>query len=169
MSLFLVNRLDSFYFFNPPVAWATLLFNILILWPCPLYCLKLILIPVNLLILLVLFHRYLGEEDDGGSSQKSRSQALLEKLQKKARERQNQRSTVGRQIFTEEQIKQKHAEKKRKPDKSSSQEHTLAKKNKLDEVSSPDFDSDYSEDCVKEKTKGKGAKKKEKKKSLPGS
>lgn len=96
--------------------------------------------------------------------QKSRSQALLEKLQQKARERQNQSSTVGRQIFTEEQIKQKNAQKKRKPEKSSSQEHTLAKKSKSDKVSCPDLDSDHSEDCVKEKS----AKKKKKKKSLSG-
>lgn len=119
---------------------------------------------------MVFFHRYLGEEDDGGSLQKSRSQALLEKLQQKAKERQNQSSTVGKQSFTEEQIKQKNPQKKRKPGKSSSQDHTLAKKSKLEDVSCPHLDSDHSEDCVKEKAKEKGAKKKKKKKkkSLSG-
>lgn len=100
--------------------------------------------------------------------QKSRSQALLEKLQQKARERQNQSSTAGRQIFTEP-IEQNNALTKRKPDKSSRQDLSPAKKSKLDKVSSPDFDSDHSEDCAKEKTKEKGAKKKKNKKSLSGS
>lgn len=112
---------------------------------------------------LFLVNRYLGEEDDGGSSQKSRSQALLEKLQQKARERQNQSSTVKTQIPTEEPTKQKNAQKKRKPEKSSSQEPALAKKSKLEEVPCPVLDSDNNEDRIKEEK----TKKKKKKKSLP--
>lgn len=96
--------------------------------------------------------------------QKSRSEALLERLQQKARERQNQSSRVEGQILTKETTRQKKSPKKRKPNKnsSSSAEHELAKKSRLDEVSSPGSDSGHSKDCVKEKTKEKGGKKKKK-------
>lgn len=113
---------------------------------------------------LVFFHRYLGEEDDGGSLQKSRSQALLEKLQQKARERQSQSSTVRRQISTEEVTKQKNAQKKQKPEKSTSQEPAPAKKSKLEEVPCPVLDSVNIEDGIKEEK----SKKKKKKQSLSG-
>lgn len=99
--------------------------------------------------------------------QKSRSHALLEKLQQKARERQNQSSKVELQFLTEEEIKQKNDQKKRKPNKNSSQEHALTKKSRLDEVSSPDLDSDPSDDGIMDKTKERGAK--NRKRNLSGS
>lgn len=109
-------------------------------------------------------HRYLGEEKDGGVLKKSRSQALLEKLQQKARERQSQSLTEQRQISAEEQRKQSDVKKKRKSEKSGSQEHALRKKSKLEEVPSPVLNADDHEDLVKAEKTETGTKEKKKKK-----
>lgn len=99
---------------------------------------------------------------------KSRSQALLEKLQQKARERQSQGLTEQRQISSEEQTKQSDVKKKRKSEKSGSQEQTLRKKSKLEALPSPILDSDDHEDFVKAEKTETGAKEKKKKKILSG-
>lgn len=103
-----------------------------------------------------------------GSLRKSNSQALLEKLQQKARERQKQSSTVQSPSSTEEVTKQKNPKKKRKTEKSSSQEPTLAKKSKLEEVPCPVSDSDNNVVHIKEEKTKNGAKKKNKIKTVTG-
>ncbi|KAM9339622.1 ATP-dependent RNA helicase DDX51 [Symphorus nematophorus] len=111
---------------------------------------------------LFLVNRYLGEDDDGSISKESRSQALLAKLQQKAKEKQKQSLTEQRQQPPEEQTEKQVVKKKRKADKELSQEPQQHKKRKSEVFVE---DSDNHDEPVREKKKDKkGAKKKEKKK-----
>ncbi|KAJ4929033.1 hypothetical protein JOQ06_004654 [Pogonophryne albipinna] len=68
---------------------------------------------------LFVVNRYLGEEENGSISKESRSQALLAKLQQKAKEKQRQSLTEETQKPDKERM-QKDVKKKRKADKDSS-------------------------------------------------
>ncbi|XP_073334870.1 ATP-dependent RNA helicase DDX51 [Pagrus major] len=114
---------------------------------------------------LFLVNRYLGEEEDGSTSKKSRSEALLAKLQQKAKEKQKQSLTEQRQHPPEEQTEQQDVKKKRKADKETSQEPQPHKKRKSEVEPSFASDSDYNDEPIKEKKKSKkGANEKKKKK-----
>uniref|UniRef100_A0A8C4DTQ4 ATP-dependent RNA helicase n=1 Tax=Dicentrarchus labrax TaxID=13489 RepID=A0A8C4DTQ4_DICLA len=104
---------------------------------------------------LFLVNRYLGEEDDGSASKESRSQALLAKLQQKAKEKQKQSVTEQRQHVPEEKSEWQDVTKKRKADKDHSQEHQHQKKRKSEQ------DSDGHDEAVEEKNKKKKKKKKD--------
>ncbi|XP_041814923.1 ATP-dependent RNA helicase DDX51 [Chelmon rostratus] len=122
---------------------------------------------------LFLVNRYLGEEEDESVSKESRSQALLAKLQKKAKEKQKQSLTEQRSHPPEEQPEQQDVKKKRKADKDCSQEPERCKKRKSEVVSLFVSDSDNQDDPVKKKKKDKTdaneTQKKKKKKDQPGS
>ncbi|XP_035534555.1 ATP-dependent RNA helicase DDX51 [Morone saxatilis] len=98
---------------------------------------------------LFLVNRYLGEEDDGSASKESRSQALLAKLQQKAKEKQKQSLTEQRQHVPEEKSEWQDVKKKRKADKDHSQEHQHHKKRKSEQ------DSDGNDEAVEKKKKKK--------------
>uniref|UniRef100_A0A671W4G8 ATP-dependent RNA helicase n=1 Tax=Sparus aurata TaxID=8175 RepID=A0A671W4G8_SPAAU len=104
---------------------------------------------------LFLVNRYLGEEEDGSASKKSRSEALLAKLRQKAKEKQKQSLTEQRQPPPEEQAEQQDFKKKRKAEKESSQTPQPHKKRKS--VVEPSFasDSDCKDEPIKEKKKAK--------------
>ncbi|KAG8011024.1 ATP-dependent RNA helicase DDX51, partial [Nibea albiflora] len=106
--------------------------------------------------------RYLGEEEDKSVSKESRSQALLAKLQQKAKEKQRQSLTELKRLQPEEQ---QGTKKKRKADKDCNQEPQGQKKRKSEAESSFGSDSDSQDELVKEKKKDKkGANEKQKKK-----
>lgn len=63
---------------------------------------------------LFVVNRYLGQEEDGSVSKESRSQALLAKLQQKAKEKQRQSLTEAGGDGSEEQTLQRGATKKKK-------------------------------------------------------
>lgn len=86
---------------------------------------------------LFLVNRYLGEEGDKSVSTESRSQALLAKLQQKAKEKQKQSLKEQRQHLPEGQTEQQEGKKKRKADKDSSQEPHHHKKRKSEEAPEP--------------------------------
>lgn len=114
-------------------------------------------------------HRYLGEEEDGSASKKSRSEALLAKLQQKAKEKQKQSLTEQRQHPPEEQTEQQDVKKKRKADKESSQKPQPHKKRKSEVEPSFASDSDCNDEPLKDKKKGKkSANEKKKKKDQSG-
>lgn len=113
--------------------------------------------------------RYLGEEDDGSVSRESRSQALLAKLQQKAKEKQKQSLTEQRQQLPEEQTVQQNVRKKRKADKDSSQEPQHHKKRKSEVVPLHVLDSENHDEPVKEeKKKEKGVNETQRKKNQSG-
>lgn len=111
----------------------------------------------------LVLHRYLGEEEDGSVSKESRSQALLAKLQQKAKEKQEQSLTEQRQ-----QTVQKPEKKSRKADKDNSQEPQRHKKRKSEEDLVDVLGSDNKDETVKEKRKKKSANEKQKKKHQSG-
>uniref|UniRef100_A0A3Q3XAU8 ATP-dependent RNA helicase n=1 Tax=Mola mola TaxID=94237 RepID=A0A3Q3XAU8_MOLML len=74
-------------------------------------------------------YRYLGEEEDGVSKE-CRSQALLAKLQQKAKEKQKQTVTKQRQSLTGEQTEQQDTKKKKRSHRS--QEPQPHKRRKLE-------------------------------------
>ncbi|XP_042360013.1 ATP-dependent RNA helicase DDX51-like [Plectropomus leopardus] len=117
---------------------------------------------------LFLVNRYLGEEDNGSVSKESRSQALLAKLQQKAKEKQKQSLTEQRQKQPpKEQTEQQDGRKKRKADKEGSDDPRQHKKKKSEGVPLFVSDSDRHDAPVKEEKKKKkktGADKKQKKK-----
>lgn len=86
---------------------------------------------------LFLVNRYLGEEGDKSVSTESRSQALLAKLQQKAKEKQKQSLKEQKQHLPEGQTEQQEGKKKRKADKDSSQEPHHNKKRKSEEAQEP--------------------------------
>ncbi|XP_011609556.2 ATP-dependent RNA helicase DDX51 isoform X1 [Takifugu rubripes] len=94
---------------------------------------------------LFLVNRYLGEDDDKSDTKESRSQALLLKLQQKAKERQRESLTEHRQDPPEEHAKKKTLKKK---NKSGDQHLQHDKKRKLE--------CDNLEEPVKVKKKKKG-------------
>ncbi|XP_031721903.1 ATP-dependent RNA helicase DDX51 isoform X2 [Anarrhichthys ocellatus] len=104
---------------------------------------------------LFLVNRYLGEEESESVSKESRSQALLAKLQQKAKEKQKQSRT---ERPPKERTEQQDVKKKRKADKNSGQEPQLHKKRK-----SEDADSDNPDEPVEEAKKNEKQKKKKKK------
>uniref|UniRef100_A0A3Q1GLY1 ATP-dependent RNA helicase n=1 Tax=Acanthochromis polyacanthus TaxID=80966 RepID=A0A3Q1GLY1_9TELE len=99
--------------------------------------------------------RYLGEEEDGGTSKESRSQVLLAKLQQKAKERQKQSLIEQTEHQHEEQTEIQDVKKKRKADKDSVQEPHRHKKRKSDVVALHSSDSDNHDEPVEEKKKKK--------------
>ncbi|XP_071334475.1 ATP-dependent RNA helicase DDX51 isoform X2 [Trachinotus anak] len=119
---------------------------------------------------LFLMNRYLGEEDDGSVSKESQSQALLAKLQQKAKEKQS--LTEQRQHLREEQTVQQGVKKKRKAGKDSSQEPQHHKKRKPEVVPLYVLDSENYDETVKEKNnnkKKKGPNERQKTKNQSGS
>ncbi|GAA6218530.1 ATP-dependent RNA helicase DDX51 [Lates japonicus] len=115
---------------------------------------------------LFLVNRYLGEEDDGSISRESRSQALLAKLQQKAKEKQKPSLTEQRQQLPEEQTVQQNVRKKRKVDKDSSQKSQNHKKRKSEVVPLHVLDSENHDESVKEeKKKEKGVNETQRKKN----
>lgn len=105
---------------------------------------------------LFLVNRYLGEEEDESVSKESRSQALLAKLQQKAKEKQRLSLAEQRQLLSEEQTEQQDVKKKRKTDKKSSQEPRQHKKRKAEEEV-PLFvsDSENHDEPIEKKKKNK--------------
>ncbi|KAM7367517.1 hypothetical protein PAMP_013809 [Pampus punctatissimus] len=102
---------------------------------------------------LFLVNRYLGDEEDGSISKESRSQALLVKLQQKAKEKQKQSVTEEqRQQLAEEHTKNPDVKKKRKADKYSGQDTQQHKKKKSEAVTL----CDNHDEPVQEKKKKKG-------------
>ncbi|XP_068433246.1 ATP-dependent RNA helicase DDX51 [Clinocottus analis] len=103
---------------------------------------------------LFLVNRYLGEEEDESVSKESRSQALLAKLQQKAKDKLKQSRTEPK------------GQKKRKADKTSSQEpqRPKKKKKKSEDVPLMDSDTDESVEEAKERETGVSEKQKKKKK-----
>ncbi|KAG7508505.1 ATP-dependent RNA helicase DDX51 [Solea senegalensis] len=110
---------------------------------------------------LFLVNRYLGEEEDGSISKESRSQALLAKLQQKAKEKQQQSLTEQRQQqLPKEPTQQQRVEKKRKAHKDSGQEFLHPKKKKK-KANVHDLDSESHDEPVEQKKKKKKKKKNE--------
>ncbi|XP_068565125.1 ATP-dependent RNA helicase DDX51 [Cebidichthys violaceus] len=101
---------------------------------------------------LFVVNRYLGEEGDESASKESRSQALLAKLQQKAKEKQKQSCKERQDV-----------KKKRKADKNSGQEPPQHKKRK-----SEDVDSDHHDEPVEDAKKNEKQKKKKKKRVQSG-
>uniref|UniRef100_A0A8D3CJM3 ATP-dependent RNA helicase n=1 Tax=Scophthalmus maximus TaxID=52904 RepID=A0A8D3CJM3_SCOMX len=87
--------------------------------------------------LCLVAHRYLGQEEDGSVSKESRSQALLAKLQQKAKEKQRQSLTEAGGDGSEEQTLQRGATKKRRANENDSQEPRHHRKRKSEVVPSP--------------------------------
>ncbi|XP_008298982.1 ATP-dependent RNA helicase DDX51 [Stegastes partitus] len=114
---------------------------------------------------LFLVNRYLGEEDDGSTLKESRSQALLAKLQQKAKERQKKSLTEQTEHQHEEQTELQDVKKKRKADEDSVQEPQRNKKRKSKVVALHSSDADNHDEPAEEKQKKKkGANEKQKKK-----
>ncbi|TKS75755.1 ATP-dependent RNA helicase DDX51 [Collichthys lucidus] len=114
-----------------------------------------------------LFHvnRYLGKEEDESASKESRSQALLVKLQQKAKEKQRQNLTEPRGLQPEGQTEQQDIKKKRIAGEDRNQEPQGQKKRKSEAEPLFGSDSDSQDELVKEKMKDKkGANEKQKKK-----
>ncbi|XP_029281755.1 ATP-dependent RNA helicase DDX51-like [Cottoperca gobio] len=113
---------------------------------------------------LFLVNRYLGEEENGSVSKESRSQALLAKLQQKAKENQKQSLTEKRQHPPKERTKQEEVKIKIKSDDDSSQEPQRHKKRKSEAVPLLVAESDNHDEQVEEKQNKTGANEKRKKK-----
>uniref|UniRef100_A0A8C9Y959 ATP-dependent RNA helicase n=1 Tax=Sander lucioperca TaxID=283035 RepID=A0A8C9Y959_SANLU len=107
---------------------------------------------------------YLGEEGNGSVSKESRSQALLAKLQQKAKEKQRQSLTEQTQHPSKERTEQQNAKTKRKADKDDSQEPKHHKKRRSEVVPSITLDSDSQDEPVHEEKKNKTAAKEMRKK-----
>ncbi|XP_033504917.1 ATP-dependent RNA helicase DDX51 [Epinephelus lanceolatus] len=120
---------------------------------------------------LFLVNRYLGEEENGSVSKESRSQALLAKLQQKAKEKQKQSLTEQKQQLPKGLTEKQEVKKKRKVDKDSSEESQQHKKRKSEVVPSFVTDSDDHDEPVKKEKKSKTVadKKQKKKKDQSGS
>ncbi|XP_070843371.1 ATP-dependent RNA helicase DDX51 isoform X2 [Chaetodon trifascialis] len=121
---------------------------------------------------LFLVNRYLGDEEVESVSKESQSQALLAKLQKKAKEKQKQSLTEQRPHPPEDQTEQQDGIKNRKADKDHSQEPQRRKKRKSEVPSLFVSDSDNHDDPVKKKLKDMtdaNEKQKKKKKDQSGS
>ncbi|XP_047438839.1 ATP-dependent RNA helicase DDX51 [Mugil cephalus] len=114
---------------------------------------------------LFVVSRYLGEEEDGNISKESRSQALLAKLQQKAKEKQRQSLSKQIEQLHKEQIEEQDVKKKRKAAEDSSQERQRRKKRKSEDASSCGSDSDnHDEPAEVTKKKKKDLNEKQKKK-----
>ncbi|XP_054473989.1 ATP-dependent RNA helicase DDX51 [Anoplopoma fimbria] len=115
---------------------------------------------------LFIVNRYLGEEENESPSKESRSQALLAKLQKKAKEKQRQSLTEQSQHSPpKERTERQDVKKKRKAEKSISQEPQQHKKRKSEDVPLSVGESDHDDEPVKEvKKKETGTTEKQKKK-----
>ncbi|KAK5903995.1 hypothetical protein CgunFtcFv8_007727 [Champsocephalus gunnari] len=107
---------------------------------------------------LFVVNRYLGEEENGSISKESRSQALLAKLQQKAKEKQRQSLTEETQKPPKERT-QKDVKKKRKADKDSSQEPEHNKKRKSEAAAVIVSEKDNHDEPVEEEEKKKKKKK----------
>ncbi|XP_034006460.1 ATP-dependent RNA helicase DDX51 [Trematomus bernacchii] len=103
---------------------------------------------------LFVVNRYLGEEENGSISKESRSQALLAKLQQKAKEKQRQSLTEETQKPPKERT-QKDVKKKRKADKDSSQEPEHNKKRKSEAAAVIVSETDNHDELVEEEEKKK--------------
>nr|XP_046266290.1 ATP-dependent RNA helicase DDX51 [Scatophagus argus] len=114
---------------------------------------------------LFLVNRYLGEEGDGSISKESRSQALLAKLQQKAKEKQKQSLAEQRQHPADQQTEQRDVKKKRKADKDSSQEPQHHKKRKSEVEPLFVSGSDTRDEPIKEKKEKETTEKQKKKKT----
>uniref|UniRef100_A0A8D3E3W1 ATP-dependent RNA helicase n=1 Tax=Scophthalmus maximus TaxID=52904 RepID=A0A8D3E3W1_SCOMX len=101
--------------------------------------------------LCLVAHRYLGQEEDGSVSKESRSQALLAKLQQKAKEKQRQSLTEPGGDGSEEQTLQRGATKKRRANENDSQEPRHHRKRKSEVVPSCEPNSENHEEPVEEK------------------
>eukprot|EP00064_Thunnus_orientalis_P011024 superscaffoldBa00001553_g11054 len=105
---------------------------------------------------LFLVNRYLGDEEDGSISKESRSQALLAKLQQKAKEKQKQTVTEEqRQHLAEEHTEKPDVKRKRKADKHIGEESQQHKKRKSEAVTLCVSDTDNHDEPVQEKKKKK--------------
>ncbi|XP_034999696.1 ATP-dependent RNA helicase DDX51 isoform X1 [Hippoglossus stenolepis] len=113
---------------------------------------------------LFLVNRYLGVEEDGSISKESQSQALLAKLQQKAKEKQKQSLTEQRPDLFEEQTLQLVDKKKRRADKDSSQEPQHHKKRNSEVAPLCELNSANHDEPVKEKINKKGVNARPKKK-----
>ncbi|XP_070781932.1 ATP-dependent RNA helicase DDX51 [Enoplosus armatus] len=100
---------------------------------------------------LFLVNRYLGEGEDGSISKESRSQALLAKLQQKAKEKQKQSLTGQSRRPPEEQAEQQDVKRKRKADSRDSSQEARRHRKRKSEVS----DSEGRDEPVEEKKKKK--------------
>ncbi|XP_041832070.1 ATP-dependent RNA helicase DDX51 isoform X2 [Melanotaenia boesemani] len=106
---------------------------------------------------LFLVNRYLGEEEDGNTSKLSQSQALLAKLQQKAKQKQKHSLTEQQTCLNEEQTDNQDVKKKEVTVKDKSQEHYQhPKKRKSEVVTFCDFDSNNHDEPVKKQKKKKG-------------
>lgn len=103
--------------------------------------------------------RYLGEEEDGSVPKESRSQALLAKLQQKAKEKQKQSVTERRRQPLEEQTEQQGADK----DSSQEPQHPKKRKSEVAPLCVSDYGNHDEPDEKKKKSK-RGATEKQKKK-----
>uniref|UniRef100_A0A8D3B729 ATP-dependent RNA helicase n=1 Tax=Scophthalmus maximus TaxID=52904 RepID=A0A8D3B729_SCOMX len=121
---------------------------------------------------LFVVNRYLGQEEDGSVSKESRSQALLAKLQQKAKEKQRQSLTEPGGDGSEEQTLQRGATKKRRANENDSQEPRHHRKRKSEVVPSCEPNSENHEEPVEEKKnqeRGVTERQKKKKKITTGS
>ncbi|XP_047184413.1 ATP-dependent RNA helicase DDX51 [Scophthalmus maximus] len=121
---------------------------------------------------LFVVNRYLGQEEDGSVSKESRSQALLAKLQQKAKEKQRQSLTEAGGDGSEEQTLQRGATKKRRANENDSQEPRHHRKRKSEVVPSCEPNSENHEEPVEEKKnqeRGVTERQKKKKKITTGS
>ncbi|KAM8831548.1 ATP-dependent RNA helicase DDX51 [Spinachia spinachia] len=110
---------------------------------------------------LFVVNRYLGEDENESVPKESRSQALLAKLQQKAKEKQRQAEERKRPL--KERREEQEVKKKRKAEKNSSQEPERHTKRKSEDL--PLFNADPDHGPVEEAKKNeRGAKEKQKKK-----
>ncbi|XP_040015808.2 ATP-dependent RNA helicase DDX51 isoform X1 [Gasterosteus aculeatus] len=112
---------------------------------------------------LFVVNRYLGEEENESVPKESRAQALLAKLQQKAKEKQRQSQTEERKRPLKERTEEQEVKKKRKADKNSAQEPERRKKRKSEDL--PLFNAVSDHEPVEEAKKNEAcANKKQKKK-----
>ncbi|XP_061602499.1 ATP-dependent RNA helicase DDX51 [Cololabis saira] len=118
---------------------------------------------------LFLVNRYLGEEENGGTSKDRQSEVLLAKLQQKAKEKQKQRLTEERECKRDEQTEQQRVKNKREADRDGGQEHQHHKRRKSEIEDLNNSTSDNQDEPIKKpKKKKSGAAEKRKKKDSSG-
>ncbi|KAL6095555.1 ddx51 [Pungitius sinensis] len=111
---------------------------------------------------LFVVNRYLGEDENESVPKESRSQALLAKLQQKAKEKQRQSQTERKRPL-KELTEEQEVKKKRKADKNSTQEPECRKKRKSEDL--PLFNANCGHEPVEEAQRNEtGANDKQKKK-----
>lgn len=105
-------------------------------------------------IIFAVAHRYLGEEESGSVSKEARSQALLVKLQEKAKEKQKQSLIEHSLSPPNEHTERKKVKKKRKSEIQEPQHH---KKRRYESDNDKEFNENRKKDKrhAKEKTKKK--------------